>query len=99
MLPCNTGGHAAYQDSFVSDFPKLCPIPFALLKFILFTLNHIILYYRKPFFSSVSQKFLIFCNNLAIVFPHNRKIYLRNNSDNRLYQVVLLCFHLPTRPP
>ena len=32
MLPCNPGGHAAYQDTFVSDFLKFYPDPFALPK-------------------------------------------------------------------
>ena len=32
MLPCNPGGHAAYQNSFVSDFLKFYPDPFALSK-------------------------------------------------------------------
>ena len=32
MLPCNPGGHAAYQDSFVSQFLKFYPDPFALFK-------------------------------------------------------------------
>ena len=32
MLPCNPGGHAAYQDTFVSTFLKFYPDPFALPK-------------------------------------------------------------------
>ena len=32
MLPCNPGGHSAYQDTFVSDFLKFYPDPFALSK-------------------------------------------------------------------
>ena len=32
MLPCNLGGHAAYQDTFVSDFLTFYPDPFALPK-------------------------------------------------------------------
>ena len=32
MLPCNLGGHAAYQDTFVSDFLKFYPDPFVLSK-------------------------------------------------------------------
>lgn len=32
MLPCNPGGHTAYQDSFVSQFLRLYPDPFALSK-------------------------------------------------------------------
>ena len=32
MLPCNPGGHAAYQNSFISDFLKFYPDPFALSK-------------------------------------------------------------------
>lgn len=32
MLPCNIGGHAAYQDTFVSDFLKFYPDPFILSK-------------------------------------------------------------------
>ena len=32
MLPCNPGGHAAFQDSFVSQFLKFYPDPFALPK-------------------------------------------------------------------
>ena len=32
MLPCNIGGHAAYQDTFVSDFLKFYPDPFVLSK-------------------------------------------------------------------
>ena len=32
MLPYNPGGHAAYQDSFVSDFLKFYPNPFVLSK-------------------------------------------------------------------
>ncbi len=32
MLPCNPGGHAAYQDTFVSEFLKFYPDPFALPK-------------------------------------------------------------------
>lgn len=32
MLPVNTGGHTAYQDSFVSDLLKFYPDPFALPK-------------------------------------------------------------------
>ena len=32
MLPCNPCGHAAYQDTFVSDFLKFYPDPFALPK-------------------------------------------------------------------
>ena len=32
MLPCNIGGHAAYQDTFVSDFLKFYPNPFILSK-------------------------------------------------------------------
>lgn len=32
MLPCNPGGHAAYQDTFVSDFLKSYPNPFVLPK-------------------------------------------------------------------
>ena len=32
MLPYNPGGHAAYQNSFVSDFLKFYPDPFALSK-------------------------------------------------------------------
>ena len=30
MLPTNWGGHAAYQDTFVSDFLKFYPDPFVL---------------------------------------------------------------------
>lgn len=32
MLPYNPGGHAAYQDTFVSDFLKFYPDPFVLSK-------------------------------------------------------------------
>ena len=32
LLPCNSGGHAAYQDTFVSDFLKFYPDPFVLPK-------------------------------------------------------------------
>lgn len=32
MLPVNIGGHSAYQDTFVSDFLKFYPDPFALPK-------------------------------------------------------------------
>ena len=32
MLPVNYGGHAAYQDTFVSQFLELFPNPFALPK-------------------------------------------------------------------
>ena len=32
LLPCNPGGHAAYQDTFVSDFLKFYPDPFVLPK-------------------------------------------------------------------
>ena len=32
MLPTNPGGHAAYQDTFVSDFLKFYPDPFVLPK-------------------------------------------------------------------
>ena len=32
MLPCNPGGHTAYQDTFVSDFLKFYPNPFVLSK-------------------------------------------------------------------
>lgn len=32
MLPVNIGGHSAYQDTFVSDFLKFYPDPFALSK-------------------------------------------------------------------
>lgn len=32
MLPVNPGGHAAYQDTFVSEFLKHYPDPFALPK-------------------------------------------------------------------
>lgn len=32
MLPCNPGGHATYQDTFVSGFLKFYPDPFALPK-------------------------------------------------------------------
>ena len=32
MLPCNAGGHTAYQDTFVSDFLKFYPDPFSLPK-------------------------------------------------------------------
>ena len=32
MLPVNIGGHTAYQDTFVSDFLKFYPGPFALPK-------------------------------------------------------------------
>ena len=32
MLPCNPGGHAAYQDTFVSEFLKFYPDPFVLSK-------------------------------------------------------------------
>ncbi len=32
MLPVNTGGHAAYQDFFVSEFLKLYPDPFVVPK-------------------------------------------------------------------
>ncbi len=32
MLPCNPGGHAAFQDTFVSQFLKFYPDPFALPK-------------------------------------------------------------------
>lgn len=32
MLPCNPGGHSAYQDTFVSDFLILYPDPFVLPK-------------------------------------------------------------------
>lgn len=32
MLPCNPGGHSAYQDTFVSDFLKFYPDPFVLSK-------------------------------------------------------------------
>ena len=32
MLPCNPGGHSAYQDTFVSDFLKAYPNPFVLPK-------------------------------------------------------------------
>ena len=30
MLPCNPGGHAACQDTFVSGFLKFYPDPFVL---------------------------------------------------------------------
>lgn len=32
MLPVNTGGHAAYHNTFVSEFLKFSPDPFALPK-------------------------------------------------------------------
>lgn len=32
MLPCNIGGHTAYQDTFVSEFLKYFPNPFSLSK-------------------------------------------------------------------
>ena len=32
MLPCNPGGHAAFQDTFVSRFLKFYPDPFVLPK-------------------------------------------------------------------
>ncbi len=32
MLPVNYGGHAAYQDTFVSQFLELFPDPFAVPK-------------------------------------------------------------------
>ena len=32
LLPYNPGGHAAYQDTFVSDFLKFYPNPFVLPK-------------------------------------------------------------------
>ena len=32
MLPANPGGHAAYQDTFVSDLLKFYPDPFVLSK-------------------------------------------------------------------
>ena len=32
MLPTNPGGHAAYQDTFVSDFLNFYPDPFSLPK-------------------------------------------------------------------
>ncbi len=32
MLPCNSGGHAAFQDTFVSQFLKFYPDPFVLPK-------------------------------------------------------------------
>ena len=32
MLPCNPSGYAAYQNSFLSDFLKFYPDPFALSK-------------------------------------------------------------------
>ena len=32
MLPCNPGGHAAFQDTFVSQFLKFYPDPFVLPK-------------------------------------------------------------------
>ncbi len=32
MLPCNPGGHAAYQDTFVFDFLIVYPDPFVLPK-------------------------------------------------------------------
>lgn len=32
MLPVNSGGHSAYQDTFVSEFLKLFPNPFAVPK-------------------------------------------------------------------
>lgn len=32
MLPCNPGGHTAYQDTFVSEFLKYYPNPFILPK-------------------------------------------------------------------
>ena len=32
MLPCNPGGHAAFQDTFISQFLKFYPDPFVLPK-------------------------------------------------------------------
>src|SRR5699024_12312844 len=32
LLPCNPGGHTAYQDTFVSDFLKFYPNPFVRSK-------------------------------------------------------------------
>ena len=32
MLPIISGGHSAYQDTFVSDFIAIYPDPFALSK-------------------------------------------------------------------
>ncbi len=32
MLPVNYGGHTAYQNTFVSEFLKLFPDPFAVPK-------------------------------------------------------------------
>ncbi len=32
MLPCNPGGHSAYQDTFISDFLKFYPDPLKLCK-------------------------------------------------------------------
>ncbi len=32
LLPCNPGGHAAYQDTFVSEFLRFYPDPFVLPK-------------------------------------------------------------------
>lgn len=32
MLPCNSGGHTAYQDTFVSEFLRFYPDPFSLSK-------------------------------------------------------------------
>lgn len=34
MLPIISGGHSAYQDTFVSDFLSIYPNPFALSKSI-----------------------------------------------------------------
>lgn len=46
MLPINSGGHTAYQDTFVSSFLKFYPNPFVLTKS---TWNHVVqFWYLDP---------------------------------------------------
>ncbi len=59
MLPINSGGHSAYQDTFVSDFLKFYPDPFVLSKSTGdIPLNRTILFLQ--YFSYTNGNFLMF---------------------------------------
>ena len=73
MLPANPGGHAAYQDTFVSDLLKFYPDPFVLSKS---TWDYIVLFW-----------YLDLSQTDSIIDVYKRQLRI-NTLDYKLYQGI-----------
>ena len=59
MLPCNPGGHAAYHDTFISDFLIFYPDPFVLPKSTWDYMEHLPYLHAAPCQSPLVKKTVV----------------------------------------